>query len=218
MSVTGMGRRAVLAGPVAAVLAAAMPALTRPAAAQDFGQVSAGVRRLYAALIGAMKAGKATPFAQRYGMLAQPVAQALDLPAILQTAVGPTWPSLTAAQQASLLTAFQRYSVATYADQFSSFGNEKLDVLPGLRPLGTGQVVLHTQIVSSSGETHVIDYVMKQAPDGWKAVDILLDGTISRVAVLRSDFRRLLARGGPEALVGFLQQKTSDLSGGAALP
>ena len=28
--------------------------------------------------------------------------------------------------------------------------------------------------------------------DAWKAVDVLLDGTISRVAVQRSDFRSLL--------------------------
>lgn len=212
MDVHGIGRRSLMA----ALAGAAAASAPRRAWAQDFNQVSAGIKRLYAALLDAMKAGKAKPFAQRYAMLAHPVTQALDLPAILQVAVGPAWASLPPAQQAALQTAFARYSIATYVSQFDSFGGERLDVLPGLRTLPTGQPVLHTQIVS--GDTHVIDYVMRQTPDGWKATDVLLDGTISRVAVLRSDFRRLLARGGADALTAFLQQKTADLSGGATLP
>ena len=72
-----------------------------------------------------------------------------------------------------------------------------------------------TRITSASGETHELDYVMRRSSGGWKAVDVLADGSISRVAVQRSDFRRLVARGGAEALIQSLNQKTSDLSGGA---
>ena len=32
----------------------------------------------------------------------------------------------------------------------------------------------------------------------WRAVDVLLDGSISRVAVQRSDFRKILANGDAE--------------------
>jgi phospholipid transport system substrate-binding protein len=46
-------------------------------------------------------------------------------------------------------------------------------------------------------------------------VDVLAAGSISRVAVQRSDFRHLLSNGGGDALVASLQRKTSDLSGGA---
>jgi phospholipid transport system substrate-binding protein len=51
---------------------------------------------------------------------------------------------------------------------------------------------------------------MRPAGGGWKATDVLLDGTISQVAVLRSDFTSLLLRG-PNALVESLKQKTTDL-------
>ena len=44
---------------------------------------------------------------------------------------------------------------------------------------------------------------------------MLADGSISRVAVQRSDFRRLVSRGGAQALIESLNQKTNDLSGGA---
>ena len=58
---------------------------------------------------------------------------------------------------------------------------------------------------------------MRQEGGGWKAVDVLADGSISRVAVQRSDFRRLVSRGGAQALIESLNQKTNDLSGGALL-
>ena len=56
---------------------------------------------------------------------------------------------------------------------------------------------------------------MRRQGSAWKAVDVLADGSISRVAVQRSDFRRLVSRGGAQALIESLNQKTNDLSGGA---
>ncbi|MBV9654554.1 MAG: ABC transporter substrate-binding protein [Acetobacteraceae bacterium] len=215
MSLPSTGRRLFVASGAAA--SASMLGLL-PAFAQDFGQVAAGIQRLYAALPEVMKAGAGTPFMQRYSTLVQPVSGALDLPAILQVAVGPPWSTIPPAQQAALQTAFQKYSVATYVSQFDSYGGEQFQVLPGLRTLPTGQPVLHTEIVPKSGDAHAIDYVMRQTPGGWKATDVLLDGTISRVAVLRSDFRRLLARGGPAELTNFLEQKATALSGMTSPP
>ena len=55
---------------------------------------------------------------------------------------------------------------------------------------------------------------MHQAADGWKAVDVLLDGSISRVAVQRSDFRALLAGGTADKLIRSLQEKVVQLSNG----
>jgi len=42
---------------------------------------------------------------------------------------------------------------------------------------------------------------------------VLLNGTISQVAVQRSDFRALLATGGPEALTASLREKVATISG-----
>jgi len=190
-----------------------LTALAPPAtsSAQDFSQVAAPVQRLYAALLAAMKMGPSTPFMTRYNSLVRPVTQALDLPYILQTAVGPAWSGIPPAQQATLRAAFQNYTVATYTSQFDSYAGEKLEVLPGLRPGSGGNPILHTQIIGSGGTPHVIDYVMRSAGGGWNAIDVLLDGSISRVAVLRSDFRRLFSRGGPTELTNYLQQKASSL-------
>ena len=48
----------------------------------------------------------------------------------------------------------------------------------------------------------------------WKASDVLLGGTISRVSVQRSDFRAFLDKTGAARLIARLQQQIADLSGG----
>ena len=53
---------------------------------------------------------------------------------------------------------------------------------------------------------------MEPASSSWKTVDVLAAGSISRVAVQRSDFRRVLSAGGGDALLDSLRRKTSDLS------
>ena len=60
-----------------------------------------------------------------------------------------------------------------------------------------------------------LDYVMRDGNGTWRAVDVLLEGSISRVAVQRSDFRHILANGDADALIASLQRKIADLSGGA---
>ncbi len=210
MSFASMGRRRWLQAALAAAGAtlASWGTEAEPAAV-------APIRSLCDSLLGIMRAGHATPFARRFEMLAPAIEQAFDLPYILQLSVGPSWVSLPPAEQATLLAAFRRYTVANYVNSFDNYTGQRFDVQPDTKPLPNGEQLAQTRIVASSGETHEIDYVMRQEAGSWKAVDVLADGSISRVAVQRSDFRRLVTRGGAQALIESLNQKTSDLSGGA---
>jgi phospholipid transport system substrate-binding protein len=177
----------------------------------------APIRELCDALLLAMHAGSAAPFGQRFAALAPVVDRAFDLPTILQVSVGPAWTGLPPDQQTALLTAFRRYTIASYVNSFDNFDGQRFDIQADTKSLPNGEQLAQTQIVSSSGESHELDYVMRQDGGAWKAVDVLADGSISRAAVQRSDFRRLVARGGAQALIDSLDKKTADLSGGAAL-
>jgi phospholipid transport system substrate-binding protein len=172
------------------------------------------VRRLYDALLGVMKAGRSVPFATRYDQLAPTLDAAFDLPAILETSVGPSWGQLPADQQAALLAAFRRYTIDSYVSNFDAFTGQRFEISPDTRALPNGGQVVATRIIPASGDAHRLDYVMRQEGGAWKAVDVLADGTISRVAVQRSDFRRLLMEGGGPALLASLQRKASDLEAG----
>jgi len=194
-------------------LAACGAALAAPRAGADAAAV-APVRTLCDALINVMKAGQATPFQQRFTMLGPVVDQVFDLPAILQVSVGPGWVSMAPDQRAALEASFRRYTLANYVSNFNNFSGQRFEVQPETKSLPNGEQLVETKIISPSGETHELDYVMRNVGGVWRVEDVLADGSISRVAVQRSDFRRLVERGGAQALIESLNQKTTDLSGG----
>jgi len=212
----GLRRRSLLG--VAAVLVA-MPVSGRAFAGASQAEASqadaaATIKQFNAALLATMKAGGQTDFTHRFQALAPAVDKAFDLPDVLAISVGPSWASLSPDQQARLLDAFGRYTVASYVANFDSYSGQTFTVSAETRALDAGRVVVSSSIKPVNGDATALDYVMKQTQSGWKVVDVLAAGSISRVAVQRSDFRHLLSKGGGDALVASLQRKAADLSGG----
>lgn len=202
-------RRALLA------VACSVALLPRGARAQTAANPpTAPIAALNAGLIAIMKAGDQAPFLQRFQTLSPIVDQVFDLPRILRVSVGSYWTGLPAAQQQKLQQVFRSFIIATYVANFHTYNGEVSSVSPQTRSVGAEQVVTST-LAKPSGDSLRIDYVMGQATTGWKIQDILLDGTISRVAVQRSDFASLLADGNASQLIASLEQKVSSLSAGA---
>jgi phospholipid transport system substrate-binding protein len=191
------------------ILAAALAGRARAA---EGGPVAA-VEALNAGLLQIMRAGRATPFEKRAAMLTPVIQQSFDLGQILRTSVGPRFASLPPAQQTELLDLFTRYTVASYVANFDGFSGERFEVAPNTRAVGADQVV-ETRIVTAGGDSPRIDYVTHRTDSGWRVVDVLLDGSISRVAVQRSDFRALIGGGDAGPLIASLRHKIASLEAG----
>jgi phospholipid transport system substrate-binding protein len=202
-------RRQLIAMSLPLVLAA------RQAAAQAAADpATIPVTQFYGVLLQAMKAGRSTPFPQRYQMLAPAVDAAFDLAGILRISVGAFWSTLPPAQQQALLQVFRTYTIANYVANFHSYKGRVIDVQPTTRAVGSERVVT-TTITKPGKDPLRIDYVMRDEDAGWKVVDVLLDGTISRVAVQRSDFASLVSAGNATPLINSLRSKVSILSNGS---
>jgi len=85
-----------------------------------------------------------------------------------------------------------------------------------VRTISDDEVVVQTQLLRANDSPIKLDYVVRRGPAGWQVTDVLADGSISRVAVQRSDFRQLLQSGGVPALTAALNRKVANLSGGMA--
>jgi len=185
---------------------------------RSYGQATEArqtVAELHDALETAMHMGRGVPFQQRFDRLAPVIDRVFNLDAILQTSVGLRWASLDDAARRNLFTVFRAFTVASYTANFDNDGGERFEILPQTRSSGA-DVIIETKLIATNGEPIRIDYVMRNGgPGGWRIVDVLLDGSISRVAVQRSDFRSLLASGDPNPLIDSLRRKVTDLSGGA---
>jgi phospholipid transport system substrate-binding protein len=150
-------------------------------------------------------------FQQRFDQLAPVIDRIFDLNTILQTSVGLRWASLDEASRRTLFSVFRAFTIASYTANFDKDGGEKFEVLPQTRASGS-DVIVQSQLIPGSGDAVRIDYVTRAG----RIVDVLLDGSISRVAVQRSDFRRILVRGGAQALADSLRTKSADLSDGSS--
>jgi phospholipid transport system substrate-binding protein len=164
-------------------------------------------------LLSVMKAGKSIPFIERYNTLSRVVENAFDLPEVLRRCIGSSWSSLATTEQAELLEVFQRFTITSYVASFNSYAGQRFEIEPSPRAVGIDFVV-ETHLVPLNGEPSRLDYMMHAQGNRWRIVDVLLDGTISRVAVQRSDFRRFLASHDSSGLISSMQQKIVSLSDG----
>ncbi len=193
--------------------AALLGALLPIAAQAADPEATASIQALDQALLANMRDGQATPFTQRYATLGPVIDRTFDLPTILRLSVGPAWGTMPPDQQTALLGVFRKFTVVQYVANFSKNDGTQFQIVPENRSLGADQVVA-TRVVPTSGDPTRIDYVMRRTPAGWRAIDVLLNGSISQVAVNRSDWRSSLTSGaGP--LISNLQRKVASLSGGA---
>ena len=186
-----------------------------PLAAMADTPESAPVIALNNGLLATMKAGSAgESFASRAAALDPVIRQSFNLPVVEQNSVGFLWSTIPAAQQQQLASVFEQFTVASYVSEFKSDGGVQIQLLPQEKTVGDKKIV-ETQIVPSGGGTPTeIDYVVANGPNGWQITDVLLNGTISQVAVHSSDFSGLVTSGDASKLISALRSKVAALSGG----
>ena len=197
------------------VLPLAILAGRRAAAAADPGAAPVAlIERLYVTLLAVMKEAKKLSFDERYKRLAPAIEQAFDLGLMTRIAIGPGWAGLAPDQQQRLGAAFARYTISNYANRFDDYGGERFEVSPKAAPNPNG-VVVESRLVKSNGEKVNLNYLLRQdAAGSWKIIDVYLSGTISELATRRSEFSTVLQRGGADALVQLIEQRSAALRAG----
>jgi phospholipid transport system substrate-binding protein len=190
-------------------------ALAAPMYAMADPPEAAPVVALDNALIASMKAGSAgASFQTRSAALDPIIRQSYNLAVVDQNSVGLLWSTLPAAQQQQLAQVFEQFTVASYVSQFNAYGGEQFQLLPTEKSLGAKKIV-ETQLVPGDGSAPTeLDYVVQNGANGWQISDVLLNGTISQVAIHASDFSSLVTSGDASQLISALKAKVAALSSG----
>ena len=168
-----------------------------PARAQQSDPAAATIQNFYDALVASMKSGGTAK--SRYDKLKPAIDQAFDISGMTALSVGPTWSSISPADQKTLIDAFDRMTIANYARNFDSYGGEKFTVEPDVATRGADKFV-KSMLKPTSGDAVPFNYRMHQADGSWKIEDIYLNGNISQLAQKRSDFGATLQASGPQGL------------------
>ena len=156
--------------------------LALPCAARAAAPSAAPVQALLNGLAALCKSGKSTPFATRAATFAPIVDASFDLQAILIASIGPRWTGFPPQAQADLLAAFRAFTIASWVANFDSDDGQIFELTPTPRQIGADEAIT-TRILPPTGDPTRLDFVMRNTNSTWKAIDILIDGSISRAAV-----------------------------------
>ena len=175
----------------------------------DAAEATRVVEGLHAAMLDAMKQGQQLGFDGRLKRLEPAIASRYDFAFIAEKSVGLAWKDFDAEQRAKLVDAISRLAYATYSARMSDFGGERFETL-GTEGASQGTVLVHTRIVDANGGKVPLDYRLRETPDGPRIVDVFYDGTVSELAMRRSEYSSLLKKGGFEALMAALEKKIGE--------
>ena len=193
--------------------AAETPSAAAPPA--DARAVREPVERLYAALLDVMKRAGELGFEGRYRALEPVIGASYDVPFMAELILGRQWRALSPEQQQLWLATFARLTVSTYADRFDAFSGERFEV--GAVEAGTqGTQVVRTKLLRSDGEPVALDYRMRPSAAGWRIIDVFLNGTVSELALRRSEYAALMRRDGFDALIAAVKQKIAAAEAGTS--
>jgi phospholipid transport system substrate-binding protein len=131
------------------------------------------------------------------------VIKTIDLRTMLQTALGPRWGELTEKQKKRMQEAFEKRFRATTTGDLDPYRSTQIQYQTEV-DAGDGLFNVPTRVVVK-GEPTDITYAMKKGKDGWRIVDIIIDG-VSTVANYRNSFNRIIAKEGVESLIARLER------------
>jgi phospholipid transport system substrate-binding protein len=146
----------------------------------------------------------------RYKQLAPSLEQSFDFERMIAAAAGSYWANADESQRRRLLNAFVNLSITTYAARFNGFSGESFDVI-GERQGPRDTMLVDTRLNRTDAPPVAITYVLAEREGTWKIVDVLLDKSISELAVRRSEYNQVLRNGGTESLAQNLDEKAAEM-------
>jgi phospholipid transport system substrate-binding protein len=169
---------------------------------------------LHENLIDVMKNADRLGYEGRFEQLEPVVSALFDIPFMAEKSVGRYWKSLNEQEQARLLSTFGRFTVANYAGRFTGFSGQSFETLKE-EPSKQGTVLVYSRLDTGNGEIVQLNYRLRPDNDnGWRIIDVLLNGTVSELALRRSEYSSLIQREGFAALMTALRERIDDLASG----
>ncbi len=223
-----MPLRALLASVIIIVVSAGAQAVAEaddaPAAASETLAIAAEapesvstavVEELHVEILDVMKHADELGYDGRYRAFDPVLGKLFDTSFMAEKSVGRHWKKMDDAEKAELRETFRRFTVANYAGRFDGYSGQHFETL-GEEPSTHGTVLVQTRLVDPDGENVQLNYRLHETESGWKIFDVYLNGTVSELALRRSEYSSLISREGLPALIVALGDKIDKLSTGAA--
>jgi phospholipid transport system substrate-binding protein len=168
------------------------------------------VEKLHDSLVEAMKHAREFGFQGRFEHIEPVVTETFDLEFMGSKSVGRHWKKLSPEEKKLWLGKFRDYLTANYAGNFTDYDGEHFETL-GDEPAKRNTRVVLTELRIPSDENIVFNYRLREKDGRWRIIDIYLRGTVSELALRRSDFSSTLKAKGFADLTAAVDRKIADL-------
>ncbi len=168
----------------------------------------ATVERLYAALLEVMQRGDRLAYQERYAQLDPVIQQAYDLPFMSAKTLGRYWKKLSDQERERWVSTFTRLIVSTYTDRFDEYSGQQFEVM-GVEPSTHETLMVRSRIIPADEEPVELDYRLRNVEGSWRIIDVFMNGTVSELALRRSEYSSVFKRDGFEPLLSSLEEKSA---------
>lgn len=187
----------------------AAPQVHQPPGALD--EAKQVVERFHITLVNVMKDATELGFEGRFKWLEPAVKETFNIPFMAEITSGIYWNRSSEEQRQKFTAAFANMSTATYAARFRNYAGEAFDIHDAQEE-GRHSIVVHTEITDSDGGHTQLNYLLRKFNGAWQVVDIYFNGSISELAVRKSDYSNILKNGGMDALTAALNAKVAEMA------
>lgn len=143
--------------------------------------------------------------ARRTDALAALLRQGFELDTIAQLALGRYWRTAAPAQRDEYRRLFEAYIITVYGQRLDGYRGQSIRVT-GSQPVGNDVMV--ESWVEGGGSPVRLDWRLRRVGDGWRVVDLVVEG-VSMVVTQRNEFAAVLERGNGDVgvLIGHLRAR-----------
>jgi phospholipid transport system substrate-binding protein len=201
----------LLAQPAAAQKVAAAGNVTPASIDAGAETPVAVVEKLHSQLLDVMKRADELGFDGRLALLRPVLSETFDLAFVGEKVVGNHWNKLSEDEQKRWIEKFSHLMAANYAGRFSGYNGESFRTLGEEAAARDTRVVL-TKILVPSDEDVQLNYRLIGTASGWRIIDVYLNGTVSELALRRSEYSATLKRDGFDKLTAAVDDKIAELS------
>ncbi|MCH2186385.1 ABC transporter substrate-binding protein [Myxococcota bacterium] len=120
------------------------------------------------------------------------------------------WKKLDAGEREEFVDQFKVYLSRNYGSRLDRFRQTEV-VIFGARLEPRNDVTVFSAVADGEYAGVKLDYRLRQRNGQWGVIDVVIEG-VSLVANFRSQFREILSRKGPKALIAQLRKKNQQLS------
>jgi phospholipid transport system substrate-binding protein len=135
------------------------------------------------------------------------LAWAFDVPAMARYALGTAWNKATSAQRRAFLAAFEDEIVSAYLRRMRAYRGATMSFVGARKPSGGNQVAA-SRLLMPNGTEQTWIWKLRPAGEGWRIVDVTIDGR-SALHAERQEYADILEsnHGDINAVIAFVRRR-----------